>query len=189
MSNDAQSVSELKNIPNILTGFRVLLTPFIYTYIILLQNHEAVFLYLIALFTDILDGYVARRTGTDSPMGAFFDVCADFLLLSSCALGLFVTGLFDPWVLGVIVLMFGQFILGFGDRIVYDPFGKAFGLFSLLSIPVILASPSLVFWAKYCILLLGGGSLIGRRIYLMHNIPPYSHPGGRHLRYLQGLSN
>ena len=45
------------------------------------QRHEvALLLFLIAALTDILDGPMARRSGTQSPDGALFDGLADLVL-------------------------------------------------------------------------------------------------------------
>ena len=41
-------------------------------------------LYVLAGITDMLDGHVARRTGTDSELGARFDSIADLILAVVC---------------------------------------------------------------------------------------------------------
>ena len=40
--------------------------------------------YIFAGITDMLDGYVARRTGTSSDLGAKLDTIADFVLAAVC---------------------------------------------------------------------------------------------------------
>jgi len=157
-----------RNAANIITGVRALLAPIIFTQLIQSRVELSIILYLTALLTDVLDGYVARRTCSASPQGAFFDACSDFLLVLSGAMGCIALRLLDPWILSVIVLMFAQFILGFGSRIVFDPFGKAFGIFTLVIIPAILSVPMIVSLVEYSILFLGFGSFIGRRLYLMN---------------------
>jgi phosphatidylglycerophosphate synthase len=51
----------------------------------------------VALILDAVDGPVARRTGTDSALGARFDVEVDSVLV--LVLSVYVAVLLDPWVL------------------------------------------------------------------------------------------
>ena len=46
-----------------------------------LSNWLALILFVLAGITDNLDGYVARKTGTVSPLGALLDLMADKLLV------------------------------------------------------------------------------------------------------------
>ena len=46
-----------------------------------LSNWFALALFVLAGITDHLDGYVARKTGTESPLGALLDLVADKLLV------------------------------------------------------------------------------------------------------------
>ncbi len=46
-----------------------------------LSNWFALILFVLAGITDNLDGYIARRTGTESPLGALLDLMADKLLV------------------------------------------------------------------------------------------------------------
>ena len=178
----------LMGLADIITSLRILLAPVILVKI-LQSSHVALLLYIFALFTDVLDGYVARRTGTVSMQGAFLDVCGDFLIVLAGATGFSAVGLFEPWVLGVILFMFLQFIAGFGGRVVYDPFGKSFGVFALVAIPTIMGVPAAASFIKYTLLFLGGASFMGRRIYLTHYGLYYGRVlMGRHIRYVPGVS-
>jgi phosphatidylglycerophosphate synthase len=160
-------IAEIKShLANIITGFRVVLIPFIYVSLTSARLQLCLSLYLMALFSDVLDGVVARRTGSSSLRGAFFDACVDFLLAFSGSLGCAVLGLIDFWVLGVLVLVFLQFVVGFGRRRpVYDPIGKIFGLFSLLIVPLMLIFPSISsVHVESSIQFLGGLSILGKRV-------------------------
>lgn len=53
----------------------------------------------VALVLDAVDGWVARRTGTASPMGARFDGEVDALLI--LVLSVYVSSLIGPWVLAI----------------------------------------------------------------------------------------
>ena len=46
-----------------------------------LSNWFALILFVLAGITDSLDGYIARKTGTESPLGALLDLMADKLLV------------------------------------------------------------------------------------------------------------
>ena len=45
------------------------------------SNWFALILFVLAGITDNLDGYIARKTGTESPLGALLDLMADKLLV------------------------------------------------------------------------------------------------------------
>ena len=117
-------------IPCVVTGLRVAVAPlFVYT----LSNCQATSafgLLLFAAFTDVLDGYLARKLGACSIFGAYFDATADFLFIL-IAFGAFVMqGVYPAWTLLVIGGMFLQFVLT--SRLgqpVYDPVGKYYGMF------------------------------------------------------------
>src|SRR6185437_11334568 len=54
---------------------------------------------VVALVLDAVDGWVARRTGTASPLGARFDGEVDALLI--VVLSVYVANLIGPWVLAI----------------------------------------------------------------------------------------
>lgn len=94
----------LKHIPNALTLFRlVLIVPFL----VCLNHHEyteAFYVFLIAGFTDGLDGWLARFFGWQSPLGSFLDPIADKLLVASSFISLALIGSL-PWWLVILVFM------------------------------------------------------------------------------------
>lgn len=94
----------LKHIPNALTAFRlVLIIPFL----TLLYYHQyvcAFYLYLLAGFTDGLDGWLARHYQWQSPFGSFIDPLADKLLIASSFISLALIGNL-PWWLVILVFM------------------------------------------------------------------------------------
>lgn len=64
----------------------------------------------IALLLDAVDGWVARRTGSDSPLGARFDMEVDaFFLL---VLGAFDTPILGPWVLAIGLMRYAYVAAG-----------------------------------------------------------------------------
>ncbi|MDH4079929.1 MAG: CDP-diacylglycerol--glycerol-3-phosphate 3-phosphatidyltransferase [Nitrospira sp.] len=74
------------NVPNVLTLARILLIP---VFIILFvhptpdQSLAAAIVFAVAAVTDMLDGYIARRTGQVTKLGKLLDPIADKLLVLS----------------------------------------------------------------------------------------------------------
>jgi CDP-diacylglycerol--glycerol-3-phosphate 3-phosphatidyltransferase len=74
------------NIPNFLTIFRIFLIPvLVVLYYWDLQRQEVLItsIFVIAAITDWLDGFLARKMGATSKLGAFLDPVADKLIVSS----------------------------------------------------------------------------------------------------------
>lgn len=94
----------LKHIPNALTAFRlVLIVPFL----VFLYRHEyvcAFYTYLLAGFTDGLDGWLARHYHWQSTLGSFIDPLADKLLVASSFISLALIGSL-PWWIVILVFM------------------------------------------------------------------------------------
>jgi CDP-diacylglycerol--glycerol-3-phosphate 3-phosphatidyltransferase len=67
---------------NIITGFRALIN--IVLLFCLVLSPAFYMLYLIAGFSDMIDGIIARRTNTVSEFGAGFDTAADFVFVVVC---------------------------------------------------------------------------------------------------------
>ena len=68
-------------LPNFLTFGRMLVLPFLIVAILEGRHLTALVLFLAAAVTDIVDGFLARRFGMSSPLGAYLDPIADKLLL------------------------------------------------------------------------------------------------------------
>src|SRR6185312_4642652 len=94
----------LKQLPNLLSLFRLgLIIPFI----LCLSHHEyqwAFFIFFTAGFTDGLDGWLARQYNWQSSFGSFVDPMADKLLVATSFIAL---ALLDylPWWLVVLVFL------------------------------------------------------------------------------------
>jgi len=85
-------------------------------------------LFLALLFTDLLDGYLARRFALSTRFGTYFDVTTDFIFVFCMFLTFNSKGFVSGWVLVIITLVFVLFILTsvYSDEI-YDPVGKYYG--------------------------------------------------------------
>ncbi|MDD7794492.1 CDP-alcohol phosphatidyltransferase family protein [Clostridium sp. 'White wine YQ'] len=66
-----------KNIPNMLSSLRIVFSIFLLTLI----PHKIIFvaIYIFIGLTDVLDGFIARRYGLESDLGAKLDSFADFV--------------------------------------------------------------------------------------------------------------
>ncbi len=73
------------NIPNALTGFRILAIPLVVVAFYLpfeWGRPLAGWLFALAGISDLLDGYMARKLGQITPFGAFLDPVADKLIVA-----------------------------------------------------------------------------------------------------------
>jgi CDP-diacylglycerol--glycerol-3-phosphate 3-phosphatidyltransferase len=73
------------NIPNILTGFRILLIPVFVVIFYLPMEWSAPIaasIFWLAGVTDLLDGYLARRLNQHTAFGAFLDPVADKIMVA-----------------------------------------------------------------------------------------------------------
>lgn len=90
-------------IPNIITVFRLFLVPLI-IWLIVSDNLLAAFIvFLVAGVTDMLDGFLARRFGWQTELGAYLDAIADKALLMSVYASLAFFGHLPAWIAIVVV--------------------------------------------------------------------------------------
>ncbi len=90
-------------IPNVLTMMRILMVPVIILLMIEHQMMAAFGLFVIAGITDGLDGFLAKRFGWASELGAWLDPAADKALLVSIYVTLGVFGNIPPWLVILVV--------------------------------------------------------------------------------------
>jgi cardiolipin synthase len=102
----------LKQLPNLLTAARLLAAPYILYLLWTGEYRTALVWFSIASFTDVLDGFLARRLKVTSSIGALLDPVADKVLLSGSFLTLGLKGVIPFWLM-VIVLGRDLLILGF----------------------------------------------------------------------------
>ena len=90
------------NLPNKLTVFRIILVPVIVFFILFegLKNHYlySLLIFLIASYTDRLDGYIARKNGIITNFGKIMDPLADKILVASVFICFSSVGLVPTWV-------------------------------------------------------------------------------------------
>ncbi|QEK39079.1 CDP-diacylglycerol--glycerol-3-phosphate 3-phosphatidyltransferase [Candidatus Nesciobacter abundans] len=78
--------------PNLLTIFRIFVTPFICLLIIFKMKLLSAVLFLIACISDFLDGFIARKYKSKTSIGQHLDPMADKILLTSILVTLIQTG-------------------------------------------------------------------------------------------------
>ena len=129
-----------KNVPNILTVLRIIAVPF-FIYFFYSGNYVAAFIIFIAAsFTDMLDGFIARKFNLVSNFGKFMDPLADKILTYS-ALCLLVEDKLI-WAVFLIIILFREFaVAGIrmlaavkGTVIAADIFGKIKTVLQMASI-------------------------------------------------------
>ena len=118
-----------QTVPWAITSLRVVAVPFI-LYSFNQQIRVATYaLFLFAICTDFLDGYVAKKLEATSRLGSYFDVTTDFLFVSGMFLTFILEEFYPLWILLLIVTVFVQFMLTslYLKRTIYDPVGKYYG--------------------------------------------------------------
>lgn len=119
-----------KHIPNILTITRFLLIPLILYFIS--QGHyvEGFVFFTISGFTDVLDGFIARRFNLISNFGKLMDPLADKLTQISVLYILVSSKIIPVWILGIVIskeliMVIGASFLYGKDVVVYSKwYGK-----------------------------------------------------------------
>lgn len=174
-----------KQIPNAITSLRVLILPhLVYSF-----NHQhmiATFaLFLFAIGTDLADGYVARKLKMTSKLGGYLDVVFDFTFISGMYLNFIIRGIYSPWILIIIIVVFAQFVVSnlYLKKNVYDPVGKYYGslLFGWIGLTIFFPNNLVYDIVTYAIVISTTISLISRITYLIRiRAKHYPKPGILH---------
>lgn len=103
------------NIPNGITVLRIFLVPVVFWLILVGNMQLAFFAFLLAGLSDGLDGFMAKRYGWQTELGAYLDPIADKALLVSIYVALGYFGHLPAWLVIAIVsrdlLIVGAFLL------------------------------------------------------------------------------
>ncbi len=109
------------NLPNKLTVLRVIMIPFFVVALMLeggtnpMYRYIAAAIFIVASFTDFLDGSIARKYGLVTNFGKFMDPLADKLLVCSALICLIELGQLPAWM--VLIIISREFIIS-GFRLV-----------------------------------------------------------------------
>src|SRR5690242_9647910 len=98
----------IANLPNILTGVRLVLVPVFLVLLFIGDGHETFWriaafgVFSVAVITDRFDGALARSYGVVAEFGTMADPIADKALIGSALIGLSMLGDLPWWITGVI---------------------------------------------------------------------------------------
>ncbi len=129
---------------NWLTVLRIVLIPVFVTLLVDRRPGWALGVFTVAALTDWLDGWVARRQGMASRLGAFLDPVADKLLLTAAFVTLTYLKAIPFWITAVVISRDTMLVVGAltmhvaGVRIYPRPswIGKAATFFQVLAVAV-----------------------------------------------------
>jgi len=99
-------VPSLWSAPNLLSFSRIVAAPILYLLIVSGGRYgylAAAVLFVVASFTDTLDGEVARRSRLVSPFGIYLDTTADKILIAVLLVALAVAHLAPGWMAALII--------------------------------------------------------------------------------------
>ncbi len=104
------------NVPNVLTGGRILLAPAL---ALAMQPHVeasiAALIFAVGMTTDFADGYIARSRGLVTKFGTLADPIADKLFVGTALVGLAATNRIATW---VVLTIFARELFVTGMRLV-----------------------------------------------------------------------
>ncbi len=106
MALSLRKIPWFKHLPNQLTLGRIVVIPvllFIYPFDTAFTDILSALLFAVAGITDILDGYIARKYGQETKMGALLDPVADKMLSGACLLLLANSHNLAAWICGFLL--------------------------------------------------------------------------------------
>jgi phosphatidylglycerophosphate synthase len=127
-------------------------------------------LFFFLIFTDFLDGYLARKLGVSSRFGTYFDVTTDFALVFCMFLVFASVGLCADWVPVVITAVFAEFMLTSRSLTkIYDPVGKYFGslLYGVIGLRFVLSGELFYDVATVSVMGFSAASILSRATILL----------------------
>lgn len=149
------NILQYKNLPNILTSIRLiggsLFLPFLIFYLLPYQitwlNYSLATLFAAFSMTDFLDGYLARKYGLESVVGAALDAIADkFLICSSLIALLAIQKIYFLWVIILIgremcMISLRQFASMYNISVSVSYLGKIKACLQMFFVIVLIARP------------------------------------------------
>ena len=92
-----------KQIPNIITLFRLVLIPFFVFFAVQGHYFASLLIFAIAALSDVVDGFIARRYNLVSNFGKLFDPLADKILAASALIIISGWGFVGWWIVALIL--------------------------------------------------------------------------------------
>ena len=159
------------NLPNKLTMLRISMIP-VFVVFALVQaqwaQYVALVIYIIACFTDLLDGKIARARGLVTNFGKFADPIADKLLVMSALIILVESHRMPSWV--CIVMLAREFIIS-GFRLVAAGGGKVIAAGQLGKLKTVFQMSSTI--ALMLLVPVAGAPLLGSFGVVLANVLTY----------------
>lgn len=118
-SSEAQEASEsvpiqeerALNVPNIITLIRIGVVPILFFLPYMTDRYWSYFLgwfFVVAVLTDLLDGWIARSWKMVTRLGKLLDPLADKLLVSTALIMLLAAGRLESWAAPMVVIIVGR---------------------------------------------------------------------------------
>ncbi len=158
----------ISHIPSAITLLRLMALP---TLVFLLDSGLVIpadSIFLLAISSDLIDGYLARKLGVSSKFGANLDATVDFLFIGGIFLYYTIRGIYPAWLLMIIAAMFAQFLVtSHLTKVAFDPFGKYYGSLLYGAIGLTMLFPQQIARDMITLAFVGvsGASLCSRLIY------------------------
>ncbi|UCE20124.1 MAG: CDP-diacylglycerol--glycerol-3-phosphate 3-phosphatidyltransferase [Gemmatimonadota bacterium] len=95
------------NAPNILTLFRIAITPLFVVFLFeegVWPKYAATLFFLCAALSDFFDGYLARKRGSVTRLGRFLDPLADKILTSAAFISFAILKMVAVWMVYILVV-------------------------------------------------------------------------------------
>ena len=149
---------------------RVIILPLLAYSFIFDFTFAAYTLFLLAIGTDFLDGYLARKMDLGTKFGAYFDATVDFIFIMGMFRVFVTVGLYPYWVLPLILFVYVQFLItSFRSQKIYDPIGKYYGslLFGAVGLTLLFSGQLFYYIITGGIAVVTGASLISRLVYIL----------------------
>lgn len=105
------------NIAVALTYARLLMAPLIVVSVLFWSNYLTLTILAVALLTDVLDGFFARRMNTVTKKGAILDSIADKVIIGSTVVALFVK--YEISLLDLFFILTRDIVIGFGALVLF----------------------------------------------------------------------
>ena len=109
------------SIPNLITLARILLVPVVVWAIAIGAMHLAFILFLVAAISDGVDGFLAKRFGMKTELGAYLDPLADKVMIVSIYVTLASTGVIPLWIVILVVSRDIMIVGAIGRALVMRP--------------------------------------------------------------------
>ena len=82
----SENKEQIINLPNLVSFIRILMAPVLFYFALTQQPWWFIGIFLFAEFTDVLDGYLARRLNQITKMGSHLDSWGDFVIYTTIAI-------------------------------------------------------------------------------------------------------